>query len=179
MKVSKGLSVAAAGLIAALQGAPASGALMVDALVTPLGGSFLYDVTVDNASADDFSLVTLDAPIADPLIDPSLTAPAGFLALYDDVLGLLDLVEDSALFEAGSIVSGFSFESGAGPDDGFFRTFVGLTTLGEPFTGEVSLSVARAVSEPGLAALLGAGVVLTLVSFRGACSASPTMEVKS
>ncbi len=179
MNVLKRIAIAAAGLAGALQGAPAGAALMVDALVTPGGGSFLYELTVDNASGDDFSIVTLDAPLADPSIDPSLTAPAGFLALYDDVLGFVDLVEDSAFFAAGSIVSGFSFESGAGPGDGFFTTFVGLTTLGEPFAGEVSISVAQAVAEPGLASLLGTGLVLMLVSIRGARSASSTTEVKS
>ncbi len=179
MNVPKRLSLAAAGLLAALHGAPASATLMVDAAVTPLGGSFLYELTVDNASADDFSVITLDAPIADPLIDPSLTAPSGFLALYDSVLGLVDLVEDAAFFAAGSVVSGFSFESGAGPGDGFFTTFLALTTLGEIVPGDVTISVARAVSEPGLAALLATGLVLMLVSFRGARSALPTTEVKS
>ena len=63
--------------------------------------------------------------------------------------------------------------------DGFFTTFLALTTLGEIVAGDVTISVARAVSEPGLAALLATGLVLMLVSFRGARSALPTTEVKS
>ena len=52
--------------------------LTVDATVTPLAGSFLYEFSIANTGPEDVILVTiLDAPLADPLIDPTLMFPAG------------------------------------------------------------------------------------------------------
>src|SRR6185503_20563400 len=84
----------------------------VDAIVTPLIGSFRYDISVSNNAGEDLALVSIvDAPIGDPLIDPTLVTPAGFLGSYDGGLGFVDFLGDTDLFAAGSTVSGFSFES--------------------------------------------------------------------
>ena len=65
-------------LLAVALSAPTASAVMVDMVVTPLGGSYRYDVSVNNDSLDDLAIVSIsDAPLGDPLIDPTLTAPAG------------------------------------------------------------------------------------------------------
>jgi hypothetical protein len=104
---------------------PRAGAALVDLelAVTPLSGAFHYDATIRNNGLIDLTLVSiLDAPIADPLIDPSLSAPAGFVALYDSTLGIIDFLEDTTLFGAGQTVSGFSFNSSVMPGS-FYTTF--------------------------------------------------------
>lgn len=141
----------------ALLGAPAvSAQLSVDAIVEPLGGSFRYDFTVTNPGPDDYLLVTINnAPTGDALILSTLTAPTGFLALYDGGLGLVDFLEDASFFAAGTSAGFFSFESLSGPDS-FFDVFVSLNLNGDPFTGPVNITV---VPEAGTVAA-GAGLAL-------------------
>ncbi len=149
-----------AGLLAAQ---PASAIVVVDAVVTPLGSSYRYDVSVTNQEAEDLALVTLvDAPLGDPLISPTLLAPAGFLASYDGGLGLIDLLADSGSFAAGATAGGFQFESTTGPDAGF-AFFEALGILGTSFSGTIRTTVvpdagstfaALAISSCALSALL-------------------------
>jgi hypothetical protein len=142
--------------LAALAAPAASAQLMLDATVLPLGGSFRYDFTVTNPGPDEYVLVTIDdAPTGDALITATLAAPAGFLGLYDDALGLVDFLEDGSFFTAGSLTGGFGFESLAGPDL-FFTGFTALTTTGDPFSGRINVTV---VPEPGAVAA-GAGLAL-------------------
>lgn len=144
--------------LAVLSAAAAAAAqLSVDAVVEPLAGSFRYDFTVHNPGPDDYLLVTiLNAPPGDALIPGTLTAPAGFLALYDGGLGLVDFAEDTAFFAAGTSAGLFRFESQSGPDS-FFDVFTALNLAGTPFDGRVNLTV---VPEPGTVA---AGAALALL----------------
>ena len=137
--------------------------ISVDILVTPLsGGSFRYEVTIGNAGPDDVVLVTLvDAPLGDPLIDPTLIWPPGFLASYDPGLGLVDFLEDTDLFAAGTSVSGFQFDSLAGPD--FFRAFEALTVFGDPDSGSTNITL---VPVPEPSTLLLAACSLMLIVWR-------------
>lgn len=148
----------------ALAAVPAARAqLSVDALVEPLGGSFRYGFTVNNAGPDDYLLVTIyNAPLGDALITSTLAAPLGFQAAYDDGLGLVDFVEDTSFFAAGTSAGLFSFESLSGPSS-FFDVFVALDPLGREFTGNVNVRVVPEAGTVTAGAALGA---LALVAFR-------------
>jgi Domain of unknown function (DUF4331) len=149
------------GLVTALAGgalpSAAAAMLIVEAVVTPVGGSFEYAVHVDNGLADDVVIVSfVDAPVGDPLIEGTLAAPAGFLASYDDGLGFVDLFEDSAFFAAGTDVAGFSWTSSAAPGPGVFESFEALTALGDLVSGSVLVTL---VPEPRAELLLGIGLL--------------------
>ena len=135
-------------------------ALFLNGTVTPLTGSYWYEVSVQNTGPEDYVIVSIpDAPLADPLIDPSLTGPADFLTNYDDGLGYVAFVEDTDLFAAGKLFGPFSFESLAGPGQAF-STFEALTTVGDPITGPIQWVV---VPEPAAAT-----VAVALGLFSGA-----------
>lgn len=96
--------------------APAVQALpIVTRTVTPLvGGIFQFDFSIFNTGPEDILVLTItDAPLADLLITPNLSTPAGFLASYDSGLGFVDFLADSDLFGAGTTKSGFSLQSSA------------------------------------------------------------------
>jgi len=138
------LLILVAALLVPTTGAQA--AIFVRATVTPLGGSFRYVFEVENTGPDDFVIVSIvDAPVADPLIDPTLTTPAGFLGSYDGGLGIVDFIEDADLFATGTTHGGFRFDSLAGPS-GAFGSFEALTTSGALVSGSVQLTV---VNPPG------------------------------
>jgi hypothetical protein len=121
----------------------------MDMVVTPLAGSFRYDVSITNDEVVDLALVTItDAPLADPLIDPTLTTPPGFLGSYDGGLGFVDFIEGATdNFGAGTTVGGFSFESLS--DTGvFFTMFSALSVDGDPFSGSINVRT-NAVPETG------------------------------
>ncbi len=134
-------------------------ALQINALVTDNGSSFHYDVSVLNDDPiDDLLVVSLDdAPLSDPLIGSSLTAPAGFLASYDPGLGIVDLLSDTAGFVAGLTIGPFSFDSTAGPGQAFTR-YTALNLNGDVFVGNVVSRVVGAGEVPvpaTLALMLG------------------------
>lgn len=122
---------------------------IVDMTVTPLGGSFRYEISVNNTSAEDVILVTItDAPIGDALITATLTAPTGFLASYDSGLGFVDLIEFTALFAAGTTVSGFSFESLSSPAS-HFSAFEGFEADLDFFSGNINRTIVSSPPSPG------------------------------
>jgi hypothetical protein len=130
--------------------------LIVTLDVTPSGaGLFHYDVEVTNTGVTDVALVSLSAPIGDAAIGASLVAPAGFLALYDDLLGFIDFVEDSSAFAAAGTVQGFGFDSANAFASGFFDVFTAIDIAGRVVDGHVSL-----VPEPGGLSLVGAAFAL-------------------
>ena len=115
-------------------------ALMVEAAVTPDAPAFHYDLAVINDTPVDVVVVSLiDAPLFDPVIAPSLSAPAGFVTNYDPLLGIVDLIADTAIFGAGFTVDGFAFDSLLGPLDSVFTRFQALTVDGELLNGDVVL----------------------------------------
>lgn len=132
-------------------------ALMVDATVQPFGGGlFHYEFTITNNTPEDVVLVSLiDAPPSDMTITNTLAAPAGFLALYDPGVGIVDFLEDSSLFGSGTTTSGFRFDSASGPATGLFSAFEALTTDGDLLTGAIQT---QGVPEPGTLALLTLGL---------------------
>lgn len=144
-------------ILASLASGPAHASLIVQVLVTPAGGAFAYEVTVDNQLADDVVLVALvDAPAADALLSASLTAPVGYLATYDSGLGIVSFLEGTALFPTGVAVGGFSFTSAAAPGPGVFESFEALTSLGVPVTGDLQMTL---VPEPAGLLPLGIGIL--------------------
>jgi hypothetical protein len=115
-----------------------------------------------------YSLVSIvDAPLGDPLIDPSLTAPAGFLGSYDSGLGIIDFIEFTEFFAAGMSIGGFSFETLAGPI-GAFSMFEAFTTLGDFASGGITWNVRPGPSVPepkgALIPILALGFGLIAVS---------------
>jgi hypothetical protein len=142
---------------------PASAFPIVDLLLTPQGGGvFRYDLTIDNPGPEDLVIVSItDAPLNDPLIAPTLTAPAGFLASYDPGLGFIDAIEATSLFAAGSLVTGFSFESAADPGV-FFTAFEAYSDLGDHFAGTINRTGGNPPGVPDSAStgvLLGFGLL--------------------
>ena len=128
--------------LALLAGPAAEASLLVSDTVTPSGGGSHHELTVTNTGPADVVLVSiLDSPIADALIDTSLTAPLGFLALYDAGLGIIDLVEGTALFAVGTSVDGFAFDTGAPLGAPFFTSFQAFTVAGDLLAGTVATRV--------------------------------------
>lgn len=119
----------------------ARAAMIVEATVTPDAGFYHYDLLITNSGPDDVVLVTLiDAPLADPLIGPSLTVPVGFLGNYDSGLGFVDFLADTDLFAAGTSKGLFSLDSLAAPTEDSFSRFQALTTNGDQLTGCVIIN---------------------------------------
>jgi len=154
------LLLALSGLGATVFAAPVD----VFAVASPLGGGvFHWDFSVINNSVPDLFLVTVvDAPLADPLIDGSLTAPAGFLPNYDGGLGLLDFIADVAIFFPLGETSFFSFDSMSGPGTAFtsFEAF-DIQTFPDPvFAGQVNVTQPVPVPEPGESITLATGLAV-------------------
>ncbi len=159
--------------LAVLAGAsPLLADVVVDAVVTPLGGSFRYDITITNNELDDLAIVSFaDAPGNDPLIGPSLIVPLGYVGSYDGVLQFLDFLSDTAPFLAGGTVGGFRFESLSGPGL-FFTQIEALTVNGDPVSGIVNTAI---VPEPGtVGAALALGGIVGAYGFRRARRTPPT-----
>lgn len=161
--------VLALALVAGLwRAGDASATVMVEATVTPLaGGVFHYDLAVVNASILDLFLVTIvDMPLADPLIDGTLTSPAGFLASYDGGLGFLDLLGDiTAEFPLGR-TEPFAFDSLAGPAS--FMAFEAFDLAGFPVpavTGTLTFIIVD-VPEAVTASLFAVGLALLPIALR-------------
>jgi hypothetical protein len=139
----------------------------VDMTVTPLtGGVYQYQFSISNSGPDDLAILTItDAPLADALIPLTLVAPAGFLAKYDPgvglTFGLVDFLEDTSPFLAGTTTSGFGFQSASSPAANF-KTFEALSVAGEFFGGEINRATST-VPDGGGTGLL-AGVALLAVA---------------
>lgn len=131
----RGWMAAAVGL--ALSGSSAMAQVSVDAVVTPQGGSFRFDITVRNEATEEVTLVSLvDAPQSDPLIGGSLVLPTGFLGNYDSGLGIVDFLADTGIFGIGQQTSGFRFDTQSfGP--GEFVNFEALGVGGTLYTGSI------------------------------------------
>lgn len=148
-------------LLLALLGLPVAQAdFTLETRVTPIPGAFRYEITVHNDEPLELALVTFsDAPLNDPWIASTLTAPLGFLASYDGGLGFVDFLADSGSFLSGSDVTGFRFESFADPTL-FFTQVEALDVQGNLVEGTVDLTVVPETGTAG-AALLVTGAVLT------------------
>lgn len=131
--------------------------LIVNSTVSPgMVGPFHWEFSVENTGPTDFVIVSLDAPTLDPFIGPTLMVPAGFVGLYDEVLGFVDFLEDTMTFTLGTI-TGFSFDSSEGFNSSFFDVFTAIDIDGNTLLGEVSRSV---VPEPATLSLLLVGGLL-------------------
>lgn len=148
----------------AVQAEPVS----VNPTVTMSGGGFRYNYAIVNASPFALSVVTLSVP-SSALAIQNLSVPNGFNANFDSRLGLLDFVENTRSFAAGTTVSGFQFDSPSGPSLSSF-TAVALNASGGvvEFAGQTLAPRAVApVPEPSTFVLaLTAGMLLLLVGGR-------------
>jgi len=137
--------------------------LIVTSTVSPVGGNFHHEFSIENSGSIDFSIVSLAAPIGDPLIAASLIVPLGFLGLYDDALGFVDFIEGTAPFAAGTTATGFSFDSAAGQGAGFFDVFTAIDVEGVVVTGNV---VTAGIPEPMTLSLVVLGGLMAGVFSR-------------
>jgi hypothetical protein len=158
MKLQSKRPVLCAGFaaIALASSAPAA-TLTVNALVTPMsGGIFNYDFTfINDCPDDDFGTFTLNAPVRDSILGPSLTVPSGdFQANYASNDGFVDFSSTTFTgFERNMTYSGFSLQTTGDPSS-FFTTFEALSnTTFQPVSGAVTTTV---IPEPSSAVLLGA-----------------------
>ena len=145
-------------------------ALIVNTTVTPINNDlFNYDFSITNNDLEDVSIVSIvDAPFGDLNIDPTLVAPAGFIASYDLGLGIVDFLEDTDVFAIGTTRVGFTLTSAFGPV-GNFMAFEALTVNGNLMSGQVQKDVRPdgVIPEPGTMALLAFGLgCLGVISFR-------------
>lgn len=109
----------------------------VDAVVTPVGSSYRFDIAVRNDSTEDVALISLvDAPTADPLIGSTLVLPTGFQGSYDAGLGIVDFLADTGIFAVGQEILGFRFDAQTF-DPGNFVSFEALGVQGTLFTGSI------------------------------------------
>lgn len=136
---------------------PSAAALSVDVLATLQGdGSYLYDVSIVNDGATDVILVSIvDAPVGDATIAATLTAPAGHIASYDGGFGIVDFLEDTSVFAAGTTTPGFSFRSQSAPGPGIFATFEAYDVNLQFLSGGVDVTL---VPEPDTLILLAAAL---------------------
>jgi hypothetical protein len=157
--------------------AQSAGAVSMSMTVTDLGGSFRYDVSIHNNETEDLAIVSInDAPLADPLIDPTLVTPAGFLGSYDDGLGFVDFIEGVNNFAAGTTVGGFRFESLTGPGT-YFTTFEALSVFGNLFNGSINVTVNQIPETGSTLRLAGLGfMALALARKRLAAVNSQSTE---
>lgn len=127
----------------------------VDIFVTDIGmGVFQYDLTIRNTGMEDISIISInDAPLNESIIGSSLQSPPDFLASYDPGLGVIDFVENTSTFTAGSVNPGFTFQSASAPDVAF-QNLSGFTSLGESVT-----VTTNTVPEPSAALLTAAGIL--------------------
>ncbi|MCI0538382.1 MAG: hypothetical protein L0Z50_24505 [Verrucomicrobiales bacterium] len=142
-----------------------SAQLDIDLTATPLIGKFQYDFSIFNNGPEDVVIVNINDAPNDPLIDATLTAPAGFQADYDAGVLIVSFLGDSDLFAVGNTYDGFSFQSLAAPGANF-GTYDALTVSGNFLAGDVDL--VSAVPESGntfLTASLGL-LALALVQKR-------------
>lgn len=138
---------------------------LVSAVYTQTGGFFDYDFSVQNLGAFTLADVSITVPMGVGSVT-NLSAPTGFLNLFDALSGLVDFLADADPgtpqdFFAGTTVSGFQFRSStlltASP-------FTALDEMGNATSGTIQVSAAP---EPGtlhffaLAGALVAAVALT------------------
>lgn len=148
-------SCLATALTASLLPSTTEAAVLVSGTVRPLGGAFQYEISIANTGPEDVALVTLtDAPLGDPLIGPSLTAPAGYVASYDGGLGFLDFLGLVSDLLGGTKAGPFQFDSLAGPGTAF-GAFESMDVAGLPTRGTVNLTVVPEPAIGGTAIALG------------------------
>jgi len=162
MKLSLHVSLVALAALAVPSAVTAAG-LSLNGTVTPPRGSLLYQLSVFNSGAEDYILVSIvDAPVADPLIGPGLTTPAGFLGSYDSGLGIIDFLADLEIFAAGTEKGVFSFESLSTPG-GFFTQVEAYTDQLGLVSGDISWTLIPGTSVPepggGLLSILALGLL--------------------
>jgi hypothetical protein len=126
-------------------------------------GLWAFNFSVSIPGTDDFSIISVtDAPAGDGLIASTLTAPADFAASYDSGLGILDFIEGTQPFMAGSVTDGFTFQTTANPF-AFFTTFEALTVNGGFATGSI-VGTVNPIPEPAHCAAVFVGVAGLLIA---------------
>jgi hypothetical protein len=149
-------------------GAPTANAqVIVNGFYNPSGGGFLYNVQVFNNTASTIDFIDLTIPAS---VNPTnLTAPVGFLNIYDSGLDLLTFAEDADVlttqsFAPGTTVGFFSFQANTVLTS---VPFTGFDRSGGTPTG-IATFVQTTAPEPASLALLGAGIGVLAVRRRRA-----------
>jgi hypothetical protein len=160
------IRMGAIALLALLASPAVRAQLTLQPTVSFLSGTFQYSYQVANPTATDVSIVTLSGlfPASDAVF--GLTAPAGFLALFDPGLSLLSFFEDTQSFAAGQTSDAFTFSSIYAPTSG---TFEAIDLNGGLFIGETLVPgglATSAVPEPATTAVFGALALIGIAFHR-------------
>jgi len=131
--------------------------IMLNSTVTTLStGLFRYEFSVANTSSFDFSAISISV-IDEPNAVQNVFRPTGFRAFFDSELGQIDFVENRRNFTAGSIISGFGFDSPFAPNLSVF-TALRLDSNFNPVTVQGTVLAPATVPEPATMILLGTGL---------------------
>ncbi len=131
--------------------------IMLNSTVTTLStGLFRYVYSVANTSTFDYSAISINV-IDEPNAVQNLFRPTGFRAFFDPGLGQVDFVENRRNFTAGSIISGFGFDSPYAPNLSVF-TALRLDSNFNPVTVQGTVLAPAAVPEPTTMIMLGTGL---------------------
>jgi hypothetical protein len=126
---------------------------------------YTYNYSVTNNLFDPVAVVSFDVfALPSAVLNP--TAPSGFNIFFSDVLGQVDLVEDTETFAPGQTISGFSLQSAFAPNSSTY-TYVNAIT-GEAARGGTTLAPTAAIAaipEPGTL-VMGLGLVPGLLILR-------------
>ena len=133
--------------------------LRVNETVKPIGNLFQYNYTVANFTPTDLLLLDINNLPTGPNAVQNLMEPAGFQGTYDSGLNIVSFLaapNSPSVFPAGSILSGFSFQSPFAPVG---TTFSAFDANGNTVGG-------TAVPEPGTALPLISGIFAAGLAFR-------------
>ena len=132
--------------------------IVVSPTVTFASGLFHYDYSISNSTPDDLFDLDIFVPSdasAGTTVVQNLSAPTGFLAANDFVLGTVSFLEDTSLFNA-TPQSGFAFDSPLGPGSAVFSGNLAPNTPNGPINTLGGGTQAPATPEPGSLAVFGA-----------------------
>lgn len=144
-------------ILAALSLAPAGMAALVYPSVTPEGGNFAYEYTVQNDTADEIIGFRLIIPIV-PL---DVRAPLSWFFILGDAGGMTTVewfAEDVGILPSETL-SGFGITSSPGPGLVAFAAITTTFTDSGTTTGPTEIQPIQPIPEPGTFALLSGGLI--------------------
>jgi hypothetical protein len=133
--------------------------IIVTPTVTLVAGLYHYNYSITNNTASDlFQLDIAVAPdaLAGTQVIRNLSAPTGFVAANDSVLGIVSFLEDTGTFSS-TPQNGFIFDSPLAPAGSTFTgNLAPSSTSGGPITTQSGNTRAPVTPEPGSLAAFGA-----------------------
>jgi hypothetical protein len=146
---------------------PVHAQLIIGSTVTASAGTFHYSYAISNGTAFDIPIITLSGLFPASNTVQNLTAPSGFLALFDPGLSLLSFFEDTQTFAVGTSSGVFTFDSPYAPGTGAFEAIdiTGGFIIGPAVVPNAAPPM-TAVPEPSTTAAIGSLLLIGLVLHR-------------